>query len=137
MATSHEPRTPGLAVEAIIEIAGRGVVLVERKYPPPGWALPGGFVEIGESVEEAVRREVMEETGLTLIEPRQFHVYSEPGRDPRRHVASVVFVATAEGEPRGGDDARHARVFPWEALPPLAFDHGRILADYRAGCFAQ
>jgi 8-oxo-dGTP diphosphatase len=137
MSSPSYPRTPGLAVDAIVEVAGKGVVLVERKFPPPGWALPGGFVEYGESVEEAVRREVLEETGLTLIDPRQFHVYSEPGRDPRRHMASVVFVATAEGEPRGGDDARQARIFPWHALPSLAFDHDRILDDYREGKYPR
>ncbi|MBI4081287.1 MAG: NUDIX hydrolase [Candidatus Lambdaproteobacteria bacterium] len=125
------PPGPRLAVDAIIERPGRGVLLIERRNPPPGWALPGGFVERGESCEDAVRREVREETGLELEQLTQFRVYSEPARDPRGHVVSVVFAAIASGEPHGGDDARAARFFPWEALPPLAFDHGKILHEYR------
>ncbi len=120
-----------LAVDAIIEQNGK-VLLVKRKYPPPGWALPGGFVEYGETVEEAVCREILEETSMELIDPTQFHVYSDPARDPRGiHVASVVFTAGAKGKPSGGDDASEARFFAWDELPPLAFDHGLILKDYR------
>ena len=122
---------PRLAVDAIVERPGAGVLLIERRNPPPGWALPGGFVEYGETVEAAVARELEEETGLAAESVRQFRVYSDPARDPRGHTVAVVFVVTARGEPRGGDDARQARFFPWEALPPLAFDHARILEDYR------
>jgi 8-oxo-dGTP diphosphatase len=128
---AHGGKVPLLMVDAIVEAPGRGVLLVERRYPPPGWALPGGRVEYGETVEAAVAREVLEETGLRLTTLRQFHVYSDPARDPRGHAVTVVFSAQAEGEPRGGDDARTARFHPWERLPPLAFDHARILADYR------
>jgi 8-oxo-dGTP diphosphatase len=118
-------------VDAIVERPELGVLLIERRHPPSGWALPGGFVEYGESVEAAVARELREETGLAAESLRQFHVYSHPARDPRGHTVSVVFVVGTAGEPLGGDDARRARFFPWDALPPLAFDHARILADYR------
>ena len=128
---NERERTIRLAVDAIVEIPGRGVLLVERRYPPPGWALPGGFVEYGETVEAAVARELLEETGLVSESARQFGVYSDPRRDPRGHTVSVVFIVTARGDPRGGDDARDARFFPWEALPSIAFDHAQILADYR------
>jgi 8-oxo-dGTP diphosphatase len=121
----------GLAVDAIVERPGRGVLLVERRWPPPGWALPGGFVEFGETVEQAVTRELLEETGLVAESVRQFHTYSDPARDPRGHTVSVIFVVSARGEPVGGDDAKAARFFPWDALPPLAFDHAQILAGYR------
>ena len=107
-----------------------GIVLIERKYPPPGWALPGGFVDYGESFEAAAVREALEETGLQVTLLRQFHTYSDPGRDPRQHTASTVFIATATGTPVGADDAARAEVFTKDDLPPLAFDHARILADY-------
>jgi len=106
-------------------------VLIERANPPPGWALPGGFVEYGESFEQAAMREAREETGLVVALLGQLGTYSDPGRDARLHTASTVFVGRAEGLPRGGDDARRAEVFALETLPPLAFDHGRILTDYR------
>lgn len=123
-------RGPRLAVDIIIETEG-GIVLVERKNPPHGWALPGGFVDYGETVEEAAAREAREETGLDVEGLKQFHTYSDPGRDPRGHTVSTVFVARARGIPRGGDDARTARAFPREALPgEMAFDHGKILEDY-------
>ncbi|MBW2355173.1 MAG: NUDIX hydrolase [Deltaproteobacteria bacterium] len=125
------PRNPLPTVDIIIETAG-GVVLIERGNPPPGWALPGGFVDYGESLEAAARREAAEETGLAVTLVEQFHTYSAPGRDPRHHSLSTVFIARAEGIPHGGDDARRAQVFPLDRLPsPLAFDHGRILDDYR------
>ncbi len=129
-------RTPFVAVDAIIQVFDgerfRGVVLIERKYPPYGFALPGGFVEYGESAEEAVVREVKEETGLEVKNVRQFHVYSDPSRDPRRHTLSVVFTCEAEGEPIGRDDARRAYVFKLEELPldKMAFDHKKILLDF-------
>jgi len=119
-------------VDVIIEVPG-GVVLVERRFPPPGWALPGGFVEYGEPVEAAARREAQEETGLDVTLTDLLWVYSDPRRDPRVHTVSVVFVGRAAGTPVGGDDAAAARVFALDGLPsPLAFDHARILSDYVA-----
>jgi 8-oxo-dGTP diphosphatase len=108
-------------------------VLVERRFPPPGWALPGGFVEAGETVAAAARREIREETGLEVELVALLGVYSDPRRDPRGlHTIGTVFVGRAAGEPRGGDDAAQARVFALDALPaPLAFDHATILEDYR------
>jgi len=130
------PRNPALTVDIIIEVHG-SIVLIERRNPPPGWALPGGFVDYGESLEDAARREAKEETGLDVTLTEQFHAYSDPGRDPRQHTASVVFLATADGTPAAGDDAKNLGLFALDALPPvLAFDHGRILNDYfryRAG----
>lgn len=123
------PRGPAPTVDIIIEVGG-GIVLIERKFPPPGWALPGGFVDYGESFEQAAVREALEETGLAVTLTRQFHTYSDPGRDPRRHTASTVFIACAAGMPTGGDDAARAEIFTRDNLPVLAFDHGRILADY-------
>ena len=130
-----EHRQPRLTVDLIIELGdSRKIVLVRRKNPPHGWALPGGFVDEGETVEKAAKREALEETSLHVELTRQFHVYSDPGRDPRGHTVSVVFVAKAEGVPRGADDAKEARPFSKEDLPnELAFDHGVILEDYFAG----
>jgi 8-oxo-dGTP diphosphatase len=124
-------RNPAPTVDIIIVLDG-GVVLVKRKNPPIAWALPGGFVDYGESLEEAAVREACEETGLHVRLGRQFHTYSEPGRDPRQHTVSTVFLATAEGTPVAGDDAGEVAIFTEEALPPLAFDHSRILGDYFA-----
>lgn len=122
---------PVPTVDVIIEIEGRGIVLIERKNPPPGWALPGGFVDYGESLEEAAVREAREETGLTVELLGQFRAYSAPDRDPRQHTITNVFLARAEGKPEGRDDAAAAEVFSPDNLPrPLAFDHGRILKDY-------
>ena len=124
------PRNPFLTVDIIIQVNG-GIVLIERKNPPHGWALPGGFVDYGESVETAATREASEETGLNVILKEQFHVYSYPSRDPRHHTVSVVFIAETEGAPRAGDDAAEAAVYTRNTLPrPLVFDHGRILSDY-------
>ncbi|QJA05913.1 NUDIX hydrolase [Thermosulfurimonas marina] len=124
-------RNPFPTVDLIIETPG-GIVLVRRKNPPYGWALPGGFVDYGESLEEAALREAQEETGLSVTLLCQFYTYSRPGRDPRFHTITTVYVARAEGEPRGGDDAAEARAFAVEELPwsELAFDHGEILRDY-------
>ena len=121
---------PVPAVDAIIETAG-GIVLVERRFPPFGLALPGGFVENGETVEAAVRREAMEETGLELEDLQLFGVYSDPERDPRRHTVSIVFTARGRGVARPGDDAGGIRVLPAADIgDSLAFDHSRIVADY-------
>jgi len=122
-------KNPTPTVDIIIETEG-GVVLIERKNPPAGWALPGGFVDYGESFEDAARREAAEETGLAVTLRLQFHTYSDPTRDARQHTASTVFIATASGHPVAADDARQAAIFHRETLPPLAFDHERILRDY-------
>lgn len=124
-------RNPVPTVDIIIEMGDRGVVLIERKNPPFGWAIPGGFVDYGESLEGAALREAEEETSLKVRLRRQLHAYSDPSRDPRKHTISVVFVAEAAGEPRAGDDAKGIGVFTEEDLPgPLCFDHERILKDY-------
>lgn len=124
------PRNPYPTVDVVIETPG-GIVLVHRAHEPRGWALPGGFVDYGESYEEAARREAMEETGLEVELTDLLGVYSEPTRDPRHHTASVVFVGRAKGQPRAGDDAERAEVFGLDRLPsPLAFDHGAIVRDY-------
>ena len=124
------PVTPLLTVDIIIRFQD-GIVLIERKNPPPGWALPGGFVDVGESVETAAIREAKEETSLDVKLIELFHVYSDPARDPRFHTASVVFIAAGTGVLKGADDARKAAVFTADDLPALiAFDHGKILKDY-------
>lgn len=125
-------RNPSPTVDVVILLPGDRVVLVERRNPPPGWALPGGFVDEGETVEAAAVREATEETGLDVRLDDLLWVYSDPRRDPRKHTLSAVFVGRAVGEPAGGDDAAQARAFRWDALPsPLAFDHAEILADAR------
>lgn len=122
---------PVPTVDVVIEYAG-GVVLIERRNPPLGWALPGGFVELGETLETAARREMNEETGLELGELKLLGVYSDPARDPRQHTISTVYVAEGRGQLKAGDDAATARVFSLDELPELCFDHARILADYAA-----
>lgn len=125
-------RQPKLAVDCIVLLNGK-VVLIERANPPKGWALPGGFVNYGETVEEAVRREVKEETGLLLSGLQQFRVYSAPNRDPRGHCVSVVFVARGRGKLKAGDDARAYKLVELDEVirENLVFDHRQILADYR------
>ncbi|AWV88416.1 NUDIX domain-containing protein [Bradymonas sediminis] len=124
-------KNPTPTVDIIIEIDGR-VVLIERKNKPLGWAIPGGFVDEGESVENAAWREAMEETGLEVELTDLLYVYSDPQRDPRQHTMSAVFIATATGAPDARDDAADARLFELDALPEdIAFDHARILAHYR------
>ena len=131
-----KPVTPLLAADTIIELVdrpGRPIVLIERRNPPPGWAIPGGFVDVGERVEQAAVREAREETGLIVTLRALLGVYSDPGRDPRGHTVSAVYVAEAAGEPRALDDARAVLVCLPEAIPDrLAFDHAAVLADYRA-----
>mgnify|MGYP001497737456 CR=1 FL=1 len=126
-----DPQGPAPTVDVVILLPGDRVVLVRRRNPPHGWALPGGFVDPGEPLWAAAAREAREETGLSVELGEQFHAYSDPRRDPRRHTISTVFLGRAEGEPRGGDDAAEARAFPWTALPELVFDHAEILADVR------
>ena len=124
-------RNPLLTIDIIIEIAGAGIVLIERKNPPHGWALPGGFVDYGESLETAAVREALEETSLEVQLVEQFHTYSDPNRDSRHHTVSTVFIATATGIPRGADDAKVAQLFLERELPKnLVFDHPRILREY-------
>jgi 8-oxo-dGTP diphosphatase len=126
------PETPQVTVDAIIELGDGSLVLVERKFFPAGWAIPGGFVDQGESLATAVRREALEETGLTIEALEIFHLYSRPWRDPRGDTVSVVYWCRASGEPRGGDDAKAARAFSVDALPlgSMAFDHERILRQF-------
>ena len=125
-------RNPAPTVDAVILLPGDRVVLVRRRNPPHGWALPGGFVDEGERLDRAAAREASEETGLSVTLLEQFHTYSDPARDPRRHTISTVYLATASGQPVGGDDAAEARAFAWDALPDaIAFDHREILADVR------
>jgi 8-oxo-dGTP diphosphatase len=126
---SNQPR---LTADIIIAV-GERIALISRRYAPLGWALPGGFVEAGETVEEAAQREAFEETSMHLTGLRQFHVYSDPDRDPRQHTVSVVFVADGHGRMQAADDAKEIRlVDPAAPDVPLAFDHARIVADYVA-----
>ncbi|RKQ60419.1 8-oxo-dGTP diphosphatase [Thermovibrio guaymasensis] len=134
---AFEPKTPYLAVDGIINLQDEfgnwlGIVLIERKYSPVGLAIPGGFVEVGESVERAVIREMKEETSLDVVVLRQFRVFSKPDRDPRFHTVSVVFECVARGNPKGKDDAKVAKVFSYEEIPfdSLVFDHREILKKY-------
>lgn len=123
-------KTPLLTVDIIIDMNGR-FVMIERKNPPYGWALPGGFVDYGEPLEAAAEREAKEETSLDVELIRQFHTYSAPDRDPRQHTVSTVFLARAEGQPKARDDAKNLGLFTREALPEsIAFDHRIILMDY-------
>lgn len=132
-----EIKTPYVAVDGIVKIFDEtgnflGVVLIERKYYPPGLALPGGFVDVGETVEEALIREMREEINLDVKIEKIHGVYSKPDRDPRFHTVSIVFVCSATGTPQGGDDAKEAKVYKLEDIPfeRIVFDHGKILQDY-------
>jgi ADP-ribose pyrophosphatase YjhB (NUDIX family) len=133
-------RNPLPTTDIIIRMGG-AVVLIKRKNPPFGWAIPGGFIDYGESAEQAAVREAMEETSLVIKELELFGVFSKPNRDPRQHTISVVFTASSDGVPKAADDAIDIGVFTQENLPvPLAFDHAEILeryfsiADGQCGC---
>ena len=124
-------RNPIPTVDIIIRI-NDSIVLIERCNPPFGWALPGGYVDYGESMEAAAKRETQEETGLSITDLQQFKVYSDPLRDPRQHTVSCVFTANSEGIPQAGDDAAAVQLFPLDDLPQdLCFDHGQMLIDYK------
>jgi len=130
--TVYVYQNPIPTVDIIIETE-KGIVLIKRKNPPYGWAIPGGFVDYGESLEEAAIREAKEETGLDVKLIKQFHTYSDPIRDPRQHTITTVYIAKAKGTPKAGDDAADLGVFTQDNLPsPLVFDHSQILADYFA-----
>lgn len=139
METHYKNPTP--TVDIIIELGGgtqasgkRRIVLIYRKNPPHGWALPGGFLDYGETLEQAAVREAAEETSLNVELVRQFHSYSDPRRDPRKHTITTVFIARAQGEPRAADDAAEIGVFAINELPSdMAFDHATILDDYIHG----
>ena len=129
------PITPKLTVDIIIELIdqpGRPILLIERKYPPHGWALPGGFVDVGETLEQAAIREAAEEISLSVNLKTLLGCYSDPARDSRNHTISAVYIAEAQGEPRAADDAAAVQAYLPEDLPEaLAFDHALILDDYR------
>ncbi len=130
MTTTYRNPTP--TVDIIIELDDERIVLIERKNPPLGWALPGGFVDEGESVEHAAVREAMEETELDVTLTDLLYVYSNPARDPRQHTMSTVFIGTSKGSPKAADDARAVACFALDELPEdLCFDHAEIISDYR------
>jgi len=129
-ATVKKYRNPFPTVDVIIEI-DQGIVLIERKNPPFGWALPGGFVDYGESLEDAAIREAKEETSLEVRDLRLLGCYSDPLRDSRMHTISAVYVAKGTGTPFAADDAANLKVFGLDELPEqLCFDHSKVLADY-------
>jgi len=126
-------RNPIPTVDIIIEYV-KGIVLIKRKNPPEGWALPGGFVDYGESLEVAAAREAKEETGLEVELVRQFHTYSDPKRDPRHHTITTVFIAKAKGKAVAGDDAQEIGIFRKDNLPEqIVFDHRDIINEYFTG----
>lgn len=130
-----KPVTPLLAADALIELVnqpGHPIVLIERRNPPYGWAIPGGFVDVGETVEAAAIREAREETSLDVTLVTLLGLYSDPQRDPRGHTVTAIYIAQSHGMPVAADDAKNVGVFTLDQLPsPLAFDHAQVLADYR------
>lgn len=139
-----KPVTPLLAADAIVElinVPGRPIVLIKRKNPPYGWAIPGGFVDIGETLEAAAIREAKEEISLDIELVTLLGMYSNPARDSRGHTVTAIYVATSSGQPVAADDAKHLDIFTPDQWPsPLAFDHAMVLDDYRRyreeGCVA-
>ena len=131
-------QTPYVATDGIVELYDtnnnfQGIILIERKNPPHGLALPGGFVDIGESCEDACRREMKEEISLDVTLRYLLGVYSDPKRDPRFHAISCVYVCTAHGTPKAADDAKKVHIYPIDEIPleKLVFDHKKIIEDYK------
>ena len=123
-------KNPLITVDIIVEV-GSKIVLIERKNPPLGWALPGGFVDYGESLEASAVREAKEEISLEIELIEQFHTYSDPDRDPRHHTVTTVFIAAGGGMPEAADDAKTLGLFYKHDLPdPIVFDHRKIISDY-------
>ena len=127
----EQHRHPYPTVDIIIEMGRGKIILIKRKNPPFGWALPGGFVDYGESLEEAAIREALEETSLHITLTAQLHTYSDPARDQRKHTITTVYLAKAQGKPKAADDAEDIGIFTKDTLPrPLAFDHEKIVSKY-------
>jgi len=132
--TLDEWKQPKVTVDVLVEDPSGSILLIRRRNPPDGWAIPGGFVDVGETLEAAAVREILEETGLRVALTGQFHTYSDPSRDPRHHTVTTVFLGRPvdpAAAPVAGDDAIEAAFFPPGAPPtPLAFDHALVLADF-------